>query len=169
MHPSKAPGLDGMSPISFQKYWRIIGSSVTKSVLLALNSGEFPKDLNCTFITLTPMKQSPLKVADFRPICFCIVLYKIISKVFANGLKKVLPVVIYESQSAFVLGRQITDNVLIAYVLIHFLRNKRRVKKGFMSLKLDMSKAYDRVEWDCLEKIMHALGFAPNLISIIMK
>ncbi|XP_042983363.1 uncharacterized protein LOC122312776 [Carya illinoinensis] len=103
MHPSKAPGPD------------------------ALNSGMFPSGLNHTFITLIPKKASPSKVADFRPISLCNVLYKILSKVIANRLKRVLPDIISDSQSAFVPGRQISDNVLIAYELLHFLRNKRKV------------------------------------------
>ncbi|XP_040998143.1 uncharacterized protein LOC121244182 [Juglans microcarpa x Juglans regia] len=169
MHPSKAPGPDGMSPVFFQKYWPIIGKSVTNSVLLALNTREFPRRLNHTFITLIPKKTSPSKVANFRPISLCNVLYKLLSKVITNRLKKVLPDVISDSQCAFVPGRQISDNVLIAYELLHFLRYKRIGRKGFMSHKLDMSKAYDRVEWVFLKKMMEALGFASGLIHIVMK
>ncbi|XP_042974784.1 uncharacterized protein LOC122306423 [Carya illinoinensis] len=168
MHPSKAPGPNGMSPLFFQKYWGVIGNSITTALLSALNSGMFPKGLNHTFITLIPKKVSPSKVADFRPISLCNVLYKILSKVIANRLKRILPDVISDSQSAFVPGRQISDNVLIAYELLHFLRTKRKGRKGFMSLKLDMSKAYDRVEWMFLEKIMESLGFDKKLISLVM-
>ncbi|XP_042950087.1 uncharacterized protein LOC122282202 [Carya illinoinensis] len=144
MHPSRAPGPDGMPPLFFQKYWGMLGNSITNALLSALNSGMFPSGLNHTFITLIPKKASPSKVADFRPISLCNVLYKILSKVIANRLKRVLPYIISNSQRAFVPGRQISDNVLIAYELLHFLRNKRKGRKGFMSLKLDMSKAYDR-------------------------
>ncbi|XP_042950031.1 uncharacterized protein LOC122282138 [Carya illinoinensis] len=169
MHPSKAPRPDGMSPIFFQKYWHVLGKSVTDAFLLSLNSGDFPSELNHTFLTLIPKKASPSKVADFRPISLCNVLYKILSKVIANRLKKILPDVISDIQCAFVPGRQISDNVLIAYETLHFLRLKRYGTKGFMSLKLDMSKAYDRVEWTFLAKIMESLGFARNFISLIMK
>lgn len=74
----------------------------------------------------------------------CNVVYKIVSKVLANRLKKILPAVIYESQNAFVLGRQITDNVLVAFETMHCIDQRRKGKKGLMTIKLDMNKAYDR-------------------------
>ena len=73
--------------------------------------------------------------------------YKVISKVLANRLKSILPDVITPNQSAFVPGLLISDNILIAYDMTHFLLNKRKGNVGYAAIKLDMSKAYDRVEW----------------------
>ena len=117
---------------------------------------------------LIPKMLHPTKVADFRPISLSIVLYKLISKVIANRLKKVLPRIISDSQCAFVPGRLISDNVLVAYELVHFFRMKKKGKKGFMSLKLDMSKAYDRVEWGFLKEVMGMLGFNPRFVDLVM-
>lgn len=103
-----------------------------------------PTCLNETYICLISKVNCPQKITEFRPISLCNVVYKIVSKVLANRLKKILPAMIYESQSAFVLGRQITDNVLVAFETMHCIDQRRKGKKGLMTIKLDMNKAYDR-------------------------
>ena len=113
--------------------------------------------------------QNPESVKDFRPISLCNVLYKIIAKVLANRLKKILPHIISESQSAFVPGRLISDNILIAFETLHHMKNMKGNKQGYMALKLDMSKAYDRVEWAFLERIMLKMGFSESWVSMIME
>lgn len=119
---------------------------MSEVVLSVLNSGTPPLNLNHTFISLIPKIKSPRKVTEFRPISLCNVLYKLIAKVLANRLKPMLPIPISETQSAFMSERLITDNILIAHETLHYLKTKRTGKMGYMSMKLDMSKAYDRVE-----------------------
>ena len=97
MHLTKAPKLDGMSPIFFKHYWNIVGPEVVNCVLSSLNSSRMPCRLNETYICLIPKVKSPQNIIEFRPISLCNVVYKLISKILANRLKKVLAAVIDES------------------------------------------------------------------------
>jgi hypothetical protein len=85
----------------------------------------------------------------------------------ANRLRNILPEIISVHQSAFVLGRMITDNILLEYECIHAIKRKKG-KTGLCAIKLDMHKAYDRVEWLFLKQIMLKLGFDPRWIELIM-
>ena len=94
--------------------------------------------------------------------------YKIIAKVLTDKLKVVHPFAISESQSAFVPDKLITDNIMMAYELNHYLKRKRQGKHGSMALKIDMSKVYDRVEWQFLSDMMTSLGFHQLWVRRIM-
>ena len=96
MHPTKAPGPNGMSPVFFQNYWDIVGSKVINCVLNSLNSGVMPSGVNETYICLIPKVKSSQKITEYRPISLCNVIYKIISKVLANRLKSKLTEIIDE-------------------------------------------------------------------------
>ncbi|KAL0326613.1 UNVERIFIED_CONTAM: putative mitochondrial protein [Sesamum angustifolium] len=152
----------------FQRFWNIVGNATTTTVLQLLNDLTFNPALNFTHIVLIPKCQKPNTVAHFRPISLCNVIFKLATKTIANRLKPLLDHIISPSQSAFIPGRLITDNVLVAFELNHFLKNKRRGKEGHVAVKLDMSKAYDRIEWDFLENMLSKLGFHNRVVSLIM-
>ncbi|KAL0011169.1 hypothetical protein SO802_006277 [Lithocarpus litseifolius] len=168
MGPTKAPGPDGMNALFYQKFWHIVGDDVVSAILDFLNNGNMLPEINHTNIVLIPKVKNPQKMSEFRPISLCNVIYKIISKVLVDRLKQVLPDIISPTQSAFVPGRLITDNVLVAYETIHTMHVRKKGKKGTMTLKLDVSKAYDRVEWPFLQKIMEKLGFPARWIERVM-
>ena len=111
MAPLKAPGPDGMRPLFYQHFWSMVNHDVTSSILSWLNSSTIPTPLNHTFITLVPKINFPEYAHQFRPISLCNVLYKIYSKVLVNRLKKLLPSIITEHQSAFTKDRLISDNI----------------------------------------------------------
>ena len=141
---------------------------MSEAIISVLNSGIIPQNLNHTFISLIPKTKSPKKVSEFWPISLTNVLYKLIAKVLANQLKLMLLNLISKTQSVFMSERLITDNILIAYETLHYLKTKRTGKMGYMSMKLDMSKAYDQVEWVYLEKIMEKMGFNRKWIKLIV-
>lgn len=118
------------------------------TVLEFLNTSHMLPKLNYTYIVLIPkiLKKFLRKRSDYRPISLCNVIYKIIAKVLANRLKQILPNIIAPTHSAFVLVRLITDNVLVAYEALHTMRGKMKGKTGSLAMKLDISKAYDKVE-----------------------
>ncbi|KAL0340032.1 UNVERIFIED_CONTAM: hypothetical protein Sradi_4520000 [Sesamum radiatum] len=158
MSPLKSPCPNGLPPIFIQKYWHIVGAIIVRCVLKFLNSCNFLPRFNfLSFLSLSALP--PESVSQFRPISLCNVVYTLASKAIANRLKQFLDSIISPFQSAFVPNRLITDNVLVAFELHHFLEHKKRGKVGLASLKLDMSKAYDRIEWGFLERVLDRLGF----------
>jgi len=164
----KSPGPDGFSAGFFQKAWCFVGEKVSEAVLSFLNGGPFDPSINATNICLIPKNPSPESVKDYRPISLCNVVYKLISKVLANRLKLVLPQIISPEQSAFILGRLITDNIIVAFETLYTMATQLKGRNGFMAIKLDMSKAYDRLEWGFLEAVMRKLGFAERWVQLIM-
>lgn len=165
----KSPGPDGMNAMFYQQHWDIVGPIVSKAVMDCLNEKEDLVQINSTLVTLIPKVKEPRLVSDFRPISLCNVLYKVISKVLINRLKPILPLLINVTQSAFVPGRLITDNALIAYECLHHLRSMKGGKRCYITMKLDMSKAYDRVEWRFIEKMLLRLGFRNQWVNKVMR
>ena len=137
----------------------MLKDDLVREVLGAINTRTIPEGWNSTTIVLIPKVENPTSVSQFRPISLCNVVYKIISKMLASRLKVILPEIIGPTQSAFVPGRLITDNILIAYECVNTIKRKKG-KSGLCAVKLDMHKAYDRVEWCFLKRMMQRLGFA---------
>lgn len=120
-------------------------------------------------LVLIPKVQGESSLSQFRMVSLCNDVLKIMSKVQANRLKQVPPEIISEVQSTFVPGKLITDNILITYECLHFMKKNRGRNSQYCALKLDMMKAYDRVEWDYLWAIMLKFGFSEIWVMSIMR
>jgi hypothetical protein len=158
---TKAPGPDGFTGLFYQKYWNLVKPVVLSCVWNFFNTSHLLKEHNHTFIALVPKQLGPSMVHHFRPISLCNIIYKIISKILANRLKGLLHHFISPYQSAFVPSRTIQDNSIMAHELLHSLKSKKG-RGGLMAVKIDMEKAFDRMEWDFLLTIMLKLGFHPS-------
>ncbi|XP_026384870.1 uncharacterized protein LOC113280465 [Papaver somniferum] len=165
MKPWKAPGPDGIPPGFFQHHWEIVGNDVVEMVKQFFQTGYLLKSLNATNISLIPKTKNEQFPSDLRPISLCNSSYKIISKITSKRLKKIMGKVIPPLQAAYVQGRQITDNIHLAQEIVHSMKNKKEVNK-YLALKLDMSKAFDRLEWSFLRDVMLKLGFYDCLLFI---
>jgi hypothetical protein len=152
----KSLGPDGFTMAFFQKCWRVLESDIMGFFDEFFEKGTFAYSLNATFVTLILKKQNALNIKDFRPISLIGSIYKILAKVLANRLRRVLDGLVSESQNAFVGGRQTLDSVLIANECLD-----SRVKSRIPGVvcKLDIEKAYDHVNWDCLIYLMDRMGF----------
>jgi len=169
INASKAPGPDGFTAGFYHSYWHIISTDVGREIRLFFTSKNFPRRMNETHIRLIPKDLGPRKVADYRPIALCNIFYKIVAKIMTKRMQLILPKLISENQSAFVPGRVISDNVLITHEVLHFLRTSSAKKHCSMAVKTDMSKAYDRVEWDFLKKVLQRFGFHSIWIDWVLE
>ncbi|KAE8656259.1 hypothetical protein F3Y22_tig00117005pilonHSYRG00262 [Hibiscus syriacus] len=169
VNPSKAPGFDGLPSQFFLSFWNIVGCDFVNLCLSLLNGTMDFDYVNRTIVVLIPKVDSPKLMKHFRPISLCSVIYKVVSKAIVNRLKPLMHACVSENQCAFVPGRCISDNFLVAHEIFHFLkRSKNGLNKGAV-IKLDMEKEYDRVEWDFLLNVMTRLGFCNPFVNLIRK
>lgn len=166
MHAHKSPGPDGFPPLFYQHFWPIIAPSLIPAIQHFFHTGYLLKSWNHTFATLIPKTEAATKVDHYRPISLCNVSYKIISKLLSDRLKNLLDRLIFPTQAAFIPGRHIHDNSIINHEIMHHMRIKNG-NLGLMALKIDMAKAYDRVEWPLLFQILTAHGFCSRFIHLI--
>ena len=147
LNGDKAPGPDGFTVAFWQACWDFVKEEIWEMFKEFFVQRSFAKSLNTTFMVLIPKKGGAKDLGDFRPISLLGGLYKLLAKVLANRLKKVLGKVVSEDQNAFVKGRQILDASLIANEVVDFWQKQK--EKGLIC-KLNIEKAYDNINWNFL-------------------
>ncbi|KAL0294292.1 UNVERIFIED_CONTAM: hypothetical protein Sradi_6894300 [Sesamum radiatum] len=158
-----APGPDGYTSAFFKAAWTEIGEEVCAAVKEFFVSGRLLKQINATVLVLIPKLQMPTRVSEFRPIACCNVLYKAISKILVKRMQKVLNSLIDYSQTAFVPGRSITDNIMLAQELLSGYNIARSPKR--CTIKIDIQKAYDSVQWDFLLETLKIFKFPHRFVT----
>lgn len=164
MSKNKAPGTDGYTVEFYQAGWHFLGKEVLDAVEESRMKQKIWPSINSTFLTLIPKNNNSEEVQGFRPIALCNVIYKIIATLIAKRLKPLLPKIIAPDQTGFVEGRQILDGIIVTQEVIHSLKSKKQ--RGMM-MKLDLSKAYNQLNWNYLRAILSAYGFDNRWIEWI--
>lgn len=163
----KAPGPDGFQPIFFKLFWDEVGDEVWSFVRDAFATGYFDPSLTETLIVLIPKGDNPTSFKEFRPISLCNVVYKLISKVPVACLRPFLNALVSPHQSSFIPWRGTVDNAIVLQEVVYMMGRSRK-KKGDLVLKLDLEKAYDRVDWGFLKSTLSLFGFPTATSSLIM-
>ncbi|GLT63476.1 hypothetical protein SLA2020_360390 [Shorea laevis] len=167
MKPFKAPGPDGLHAAFFQKFWSVLKDKLCTEIRNIFNSGVMPDSWSASLIALIPKINKPESISQYRPIGLCNVSYKVVTKIIVLRLKKLMGDLISPMQSSFIPGRNGIDNVTLLREFVHSF-HKKRGNKGDMIVKLDLEKAYDRLEWSFIKETLTFFNFPPLMIKLIM-
>jgi hypothetical protein len=153
---NKSPGLDGFNFTFFKKFWGVLKREIMGLFHEFIESAKLPSNFASYFITLIPKILSPHKICDFRLISLLGSLYKLVSKVLAKRLGKVMDSIISKNQLAFIKGRHLADGVVVVNEVVDLAK---RTKKECVIFKVDFEKAYDSVSWSFLDYMLRRVGF----------
>ena len=169
MAPLKSLGPDGIQPIFYQQFWSNLNEQVVSFLNSCLDEGTVPKDINKSYLCLIPKKEAPSSIYDFRPIGLCNTILKLLTKTIASRIRGLmLPKLINPLQTSFVKDRTIDENIIIIKEVAHLFK---RVKRGrnIMALKIDLTKAFESLEWAFIRETLLGFKFPVKLVNIIMK
>ncbi|GAU35456.1 hypothetical protein TSUD_364120 [Trifolium subterraneum] len=152
LNKDSAPGPDGFGAYFFQAYWEIIQNDVVNAVIQFFISGWILPNYNSNTIVLIPKIGSADTVEKFRPIALANFKFKIITKVLADKLAQIMPIIISKEQRGFIHGRNIKDCIGLTSEVINLLHNKSF--GGNIAMKIDISKAFDTLDWTFLLKVL---------------
>ncbi|KAK3205341.1 hypothetical protein Dsin_019387 [Dipteronia sinensis] len=165
LHPS-APSYGDLSNLC-PRLDESVFDDLNKPLMESFKTGSFPIELNKTLIALVLKIPSLIDMTHIRLISLCNTTYKIISKVIVTRLTKLMHNLICPNQLAFVPGRQIQDNIIVAQEVLH----KFKIMKGnkcLFSWKIDLSKAYDRLQWNFIREVIVEADLKGSFVDLIM-
>ncbi|XP_039690616.1 uncharacterized protein [Medicago truncatula] len=160
-----APGPDGFGGHFFQTFWDIVGLDVVHSVHEFFLGGELPPNINSNMIVLIPKIPGPKAMGNYRPIALANFKFKIVTKILADRLASITSRIISIEQPGFVYDRNISECIIIASEAINSL--EKRQYGGNIALKVDISKAFDTLDWNFLIMVLHNFGLKSNIRELL--
>lgn len=161
----KAPGSDGLQAIFYKSQWSIVGPAVCSLIKAIFQEPSKVSELNETLITLVPKVEPVTSIKEMRPISLCNVTYKAVTKILSQRLRVMLDKLISPVQCSFVPNRQSRDNIIITQEVIHSMKAKKGAV-GWMAIKLDLEKAYDRLKWEFVRETLIDAGFPQSFVQL---
>ena len=165
MGRNRSPGPDGFPADFYVACWDIIGTDLVQAIKEIFQGQTFPRSWKATFIALIPKVTNPTSFREFRPISLCNVYYKVVSKIVTERLRVFLDRLISPEQCGFVQGRHIHDNIMLVHELAQSL--DQDIRGSNVIIKLDMEKAFDRIEWRSIAEVLRRFGFATAVINLV--
>nr|KYP39534.1 LINE-1 reverse transcriptase isogeny [Cajanus cajan] len=162
----KAPGPDGLHAIFYQSQWNIIGQTFCELIHAIEASPSKVAEINNTLITLIPKTENVSSLKQMHPISLCNVSYKIITKILSNRLRQVMADLVSPNQCSFVPHRQASENIIITQEVIHSMK-RRTGNKGWMAIKIDLEKTYDRLNWRFIRDTLSDIGLPQNFVELV--
>ncbi|KAI3741088.1 hypothetical protein L1987_58755 [Smallanthus sonchifolius] len=153
----RAPGPDGINFRFVKHFWHLLEDDFFRIMAEFFEHGVINMGCCSSFIAMIPKVKDPIGLKDYRPISLVGIINKVISKILANRLKRVLDSIISPSQSAFISGRYILDGPLVINEIQNWIK---RVNKKVFMLKIDFEKAYDNINWNFVLDILAQMGFS---------
>ena len=161
----KTPGLDGLSAEFFQHFWGGLESMYYELLTHAIEVSCLPRSTRRGVITLIPKKgRDPLLLKNWRPITLLNTDYKILAKIIATRIQRVLPDLISLDQTGFMTGRQITTTIRKTMDIVEYC--DRYDQPGYV-INLDFQKCFDQISYSAIIGSLKYFGFGPYLTGLV--
>jgi hypothetical protein len=161
---NKSPGPDGFNGEFLKKCWPTLAQDFYDLCRDFFEGSVCLRSINSSYITLIPKKDCPLFISDFRPISLLNSSIKLLTKLLADRLQKVIISLVHANQYGFIKTRSIQDCLAWAFEFIHLCKFR---KKEAVILKLDFEKAFDKIEHQAILHILQSKGFGPKWLGWI--